>query len=31
LIGGINVMDGKLTCRAVAQAHGMESTEPKLS
>jgi len=24
LIGGINVMDGKLTCKEVAEAHGME-------
>jgi len=23
LVGGINVMEGKLTCRAVAEAHGM--------
>jgi len=26
LIGGINVMDGKLTCPAVAEAHGMTYT-----
>jgi alanine dehydrogenase len=30
LIGGINVMDGKLTCEAVAQAHGIKSVEPQL-
>jgi alanine dehydrogenase len=30
LIGGINVMGGKLTCRAVAQAHGMQSVDPQL-
>jgi alanine dehydrogenase len=31
LVGGINVMGGKLTCRAVAQAHGMESVDPKIA
>jgi alanine dehydrogenase len=30
LVSGINVMDGKLTCRAVAQAHGMPSVEPQI-
>ena len=24
LLGGINTVDGKLTCRAVAEAHGLE-------
>jgi alanine dehydrogenase len=28
LIGGINTRDGKLTCRAVADAHGMPYSEP---
>jgi alanine dehydrogenase len=28
LVSGINVMDGKLTCRAVAQAHGMPVVDP---
>lgn len=27
LLGGINVMGGKLTCKAVAEAHGMEFTK----
>lgn len=31
LIGGINVMDSKLTCQAVAQAHGMQYSPPNLS
>jgi alanine dehydrogenase len=30
LIGGINVTDGKLTCRAVAEAHGLPFEEPPL-
>ena len=30
LLGGINVMDGKLTCKAVADAHGMKFDSPKL-
>jgi alanine dehydrogenase len=30
LVGGINVMNGQLTCRAVAQAHGMQSVEPQI-
>jgi len=30
LIGGINVMDGKLTCEAVAQAHGLKYSKPLL-
>src|SRR6266850_7525325 len=28
LIGGINTRDGKLTCRAVAEAHGLKYQEP---
>ena len=28
LPGGINVMDGKVTCKAVADAHGMTFTKP---
>jgi alanine dehydrogenase len=28
LIGGINTRDGKLTCRAVAEAHGLKYEEP---
>ena len=28
LVGGINVADGQLTCRAVADAHGMPYTPP---
>ena len=28
LIGGINTRDGKLTCRAVAEAHGIKYEEP---
>jgi alanine dehydrogenase len=28
LLGGINVMNGKLTCKAVADAHGMRFTTP---
>ncbi len=28
LLGGINLMNGKLTCRAVAEAHGMTFVEP---
>jgi alanine dehydrogenase len=31
LRGGINVQDGKVTCRAVADAHGMTFGEPKLN
>jgi alanine dehydrogenase len=31
LVGGINVMNGKLTQPAVAEAHGMEWEKPKLS
>jgi len=30
LVGGINVMDGKLTCAAVAQAHGLLHSPPDL-
>ena len=28
LVGGINVMDGKVTHKAVAEAHGMECSDP---
>jgi alanine dehydrogenase len=28
LLGGLNVQDGRLTCRAVADAHGLEWTNP---
>ncbi|MBI3417722.1 MAG: alanine dehydrogenase [Verrucomicrobia bacterium] len=28
ILGGINVMNGRLTCKAVAEAHGMEFTRP---
>ena len=28
LIGGLNVMGGKVTCRAVAEAHGMDLQKP---
>jgi len=27
LLGGINVMNGQVTCPAVAEAHGMECSE----
>ncbi|MCI0747369.1 MAG: alanine dehydrogenase [Verrucomicrobia subdivision 3 bacterium] len=30
LVGGINVMGGKLTCQAVAQAHGMAFSPPPI-
>jgi alanine dehydrogenase len=30
LIGGINVMNGKMTCAAVAEAHGMPYSKPDL-
>ena len=30
LRGGINVMDGQVTCAAVAEAHGMNCVEPSL-
>jgi alanine dehydrogenase len=30
LVGGINVMEGKLTCEPVAQAHGLKHTQPAL-
>jgi alanine dehydrogenase len=30
LIGGINVMNGQLTCQAVAEAHGIAWEKPKL-
>src|SRR5688500_10760078 len=30
LIGGINVMNGQLTCQAVAEAHGVAWQKPKL-
>ncbi len=29
LLGGINLYDGKVTCQAVAEAHGMEYHDPK--
>src|SRR5881296_1069045 len=29
LLGGINVQDGKVTCKAVADAHGMEYSPPR--
>ena len=28
LVGGINTRDGKLTCRAVAEAHGLKCEPP---
>lgn len=28
LIGGLNLFDGKITCKAVAEAHGLEFTDP---
>src|SRR4030095_5811409 len=31
LMGGINVRDGKLTCPAVAAAHGMAYEKPRLN
>jgi alanine dehydrogenase len=31
LIGGINVMNGKVTHKAVAEAHGMKYESPQLS
>jgi alanine dehydrogenase len=31
LISGINVMGGKLTHKAVAEAHGMKFTPPKMN
>jgi alanine dehydrogenase len=31
LIGGINVMDGKVTHKAVAEAHGIKYQAPELS
>ncbi len=30
LRGGLNLQDGKVTCQAVAQAHGMPFTEPQV-
>jgi alanine dehydrogenase len=30
LVGGINVLDGQLTCRAVAEAHGLPCVAPEL-
>jgi len=30
LVGGINVLDGQLTCAAVAEAHGMKFAKPAL-
>jgi alanine dehydrogenase len=31
LIGGINVMNGQLTCQAVAEAHGLSWQKPKFA
>lgn len=31
LLGGINVLDGQLTCRAVAEAHDLPWAEPRLA
>jgi len=28
LIGGINTLDGRLTCKAVAEAHGLKWEPP---
>jgi alanine dehydrogenase len=30
-VGGINLLGGKLTCRAVAEAHSLPFSEPKLA
>ena len=30
LLSGINVLDGKVTCRAVADAHGLPYSQPSL-
>ena len=30
LLGGINLYDGKITCQAVAEAHGLEFHDPKV-
>jgi alanine dehydrogenase len=30
LVGGINVLDGQLTCAAVAEAHGMKCVKPSI-
>jgi alanine dehydrogenase len=30
-VGGVNLLDGKLTCRAVAEAHSLPFTEPRLA
>ena len=29
LLGGLNLMDGKITCRAVADAHGFDHVDPE--
>ena len=29
LLGGVNLFDGKITCRAVAEAHGLDYHDPK--
>ena len=29
LLGGLNIMDGKITCRAVADAHGFDYVDPE--
>ena len=31
ILGGINIWNGQLTCHAVAQAHGLAYTAPKLA
>jgi alanine dehydrogenase len=31
LLGGINVMNGNVTCRAVADAHGMPCSAPAVA
>ena len=28
LLGGVNLFDGKVTCKGVAEAHGLEFHEP---
>ena len=30
LLGGLNLIDGKITCRAVAEAHGLPFTDPAI-
>jgi alanine dehydrogenase len=31
LLGGLNLYDGKVTCRGVAEAHGYEFVEPAVA